>query len=129
MSEKQDFINLIKELENNDYTQIDSYKTLLYLFLSLVQNEESDKDIWYTYITTVIEILKENTEECGETAVVYNFIANDRNSLLHKLNREEYERIVGPEDKYDNMSTELKKILSHRVMCPKSEGKNFRAFF
>ena len=58
-------------------------KTLLYLFLSLVQNEEPDEDIWYTYINTIIEILKENTEECGETAVVYNFIANDRNSLLH----------------------------------------------
>ena len=123
MDNKKEMLNLIENLANNDYNDIESFRTLLLTLLLFYDNNEQDNELWEELIKTIRTVVEVPLDLC------LNIKTCRGNSPLHRMNRENLDEILAAEDRYDNMTGVLKSILSQRVMCPKSEGKNFKAYF
>ena len=115
---KQEFLDKINQLRNNNYNNIESYKILNKLYLMLIENHEEDEDIWTVYSQLIKDIDDKESSKCEKTF-----------RRLCQVNQEDFNEVCTAENKYLSLPLEIKKTISYRVMCPKSENNNFNAFF
>ncbi|MGF6375096.1 hypothetical protein M2140_000130 [Clostridiales Family XIII bacterium PM5-7] len=129
MREKDDFISILREMENSfDASNIEDYYNIIGTIGMLMANKEEDSEIWEHILSIVGKVMSTSHVDSPKKNNDMGFTPSTNDVLYYRLNNFSDEKMKQQVQKYDELSDSLKKVISFRIVCPDICEPNYGVF-